>query len=128
MKDPYSVSTGSYTITTNDKGGYKNNTVYEIRADGNFDFAANTTLYMSRCKTELYTTRKGRISVSGSQAFVAFTTGTLQSKDNCSARGNYTKPLAAERVDHPYRLERDGARLRLCTVGAAEPNCLYKGK
>lgn len=128
MKDPYSVSTSSYTITTNDKGGYKNNTVYEIQPNGNFDFTANTTLYMSRCKTELFTTRKGRIAVSGSQANVAYISGMLQSKDNCSPRGNYTKPLGAEKADSPYRLERDGEKLRLCTVGTAEPNCLYKVK
>ena len=126
MKDPYSVSTSGYTITTNDKGGYKNNTVYEVRADGSFDFTANTTLYMSNCKTELFTTRKGRIGVSGSQANVSYVSGTLQSKDNCSKRGNYTKALGAERAEFPYRLERDGGQLRLCTVGRPEPNCLYK--
>ena len=45
-KDPYSVSTSSYTITTNDKGGYKNNTVYTVQPNGYFDFVADTTLYM----------------------------------------------------------------------------------
>ncbi len=29
---------------------------------------------------------------------------------------------------HPYRLERDGNDLRLCAVGEAEPNCLYREK
>jgi hypothetical protein len=128
MKDPYSVSTSSYTITTNDEGGYKNNTVYEIHPNGSFDFTANTTLYMSRCKTELFTTRKGRVGVSNSQANISYVSGTLQSKDNCSKRGNYTKPLGAEKAESPYRLEQDGEQLRLCTVGTAEPNCLYKVK
>jgi hypothetical protein len=127
-KDPYSVSTTSYTITTNDKGGYKNNTVYTVQPNGNFDFVADTTLYMSRCKTELHTVKKGRISVSGSQAIISFVSGTLQSKDNCSQRGNYTKNLTAERAEFPYRLERDKDKLRLCAVGSSEPNCLYKVK
>jgi hypothetical protein len=126
VKDPYSVSAGSYTITTNDRGGYKNNTVYEIHPGGNFDFTANTTLYMSNCRTELFTTRKGRVGVSGARATISYVSGTLQSRDNCSKRANYTKPLGAEKAEFPYRLERDGERLRLCTVGSAEPNCLYK--
>jgi hypothetical protein len=100
-KDPYSVSTSSYTITTNDKGGYKNNTVYTVQPNGNFDFVADTTLYMSRCKTELHTVRKGRIAANGSQIIISYISGTLQSKDNCSPRENYTKILTAEKAEFP---------------------------
>ena len=74
----------------------------------------------------LRVTGGGRVGVGGARATISYLSGTLQSKDNCLKRGNYTKPLGAEKAEFPYRLERDGDRLRLCTVGAAEPNCIYK--
>jgi hypothetical protein len=109
---------------TNDyRSGYGAANQHDIYAGGAFDYTNYAQVSGYGCRTELYTSMKGRASISGSQVIFSYTSGTVRIEDSCK-KSSVTKP--AEIKNAAYRLERDGNHLRMCEVGAENPTCLYK--
>jgi hypothetical protein len=120
-----SASTSGYmnTVTKEYKGAYGAANQHDIYANGSFDYTNYAQVSLYGCTTELFTSMKGRFSVSGSEVTFNYVSGNVRGKDSCKATG-FDKP--AQIKPAKYRLERDGGRLRLCEIGADLPNCLYK--
>lgn len=117
---------GYQNTTTNDyRSGYGAANMHVIYANGNFDYTNYAQVSGYGCTTELFTSMKGRVSVSGSQVTFNYVSGNVKGKDSCKSEG-FNRPAQIRATT--YRLERDKDQLRLCEIGAETPYCLYKEK
>ena len=117
-------SYGYRDAVTNDyRSGHGSANLHEIKADGSFEYSNYATISLYDCKTELFTSMKGRVRLSGARITFTYVSGTVRGKDSCKAAG-FNKPAQIDAKT--YRVERDGARVRLCEVGTENPTCLYK--
>lgn len=113
------------TLTNDYRSGHGSAQMHEIRADGGFDYSNYATVSLYNCTTELFTSMKGRVTLSGARVTFKYVSGTVRGKDSCKATG-FNKP--AQISGRTYVLERAGDRVRLCEVGAEVPTCLSKTK
>lgn len=120
-------SYGYRDALTNDyRSGHGSANMHEIKPDGSFDYSNYATVSLYDCTTELFTSMKGRVRVSGPQVTFTYVSGTVRGKDSCKTTG-FNKPAQIDAKT--YRVERDGGNcLRLCEVGADNPTCLYRAK
>ena len=113
------------TVTNDYRSAHGSAQMHEVRADGSFAYSNYATVSLYGCTTELFTSMKGRVKLSGSRVTFTYVSGTVKGKDSCKATG-FNKPAQIESAT--YAVERDGERLRLCQVGAENPTCLEKAK
>ena len=120
-----SVSSYGYrnTITNDYRSAHGAANQHDIRPNGTFDYSNFATVSGYGCTTELFTSMKGRISVSGSRVIFTYVSGTVRGKDSCKSTG-FTKP--AQIATTTYDLQRSNGKLRMCEVGKESPTCLYK--
>jgi hypothetical protein len=120
-----SVSSYGYrnTVTNDYRSAYGAANQHDIRANGTFDYSNFATVSGYGCTTELFTSMKGRVSVSGSRVTFTYVSGTVRGKDSCKSTG-FTKP--AQIAATTYDLQRSNGKLRMCEVGKETPTCLYK--
>jgi hypothetical protein len=111
------------TVTNDYTSGYGSANMHEINSNGIFDYSNYAQISLYGCTTELFTSMKGRASISGSQVTFSYLSGNVKGKDSCKTTG-FDKPAQIRQTT--YRLERDGSHLRLCEVGATIVSCLYK--
>ena len=111
------------SVTNDYKSGYGAANQHDVYANGSFDYTNYAQVSLYGCTTELFTSMKGKVSLSGSQVTFNYVSGTVKGKDSCKTTG-FEKP--AQIRPATYRLESDGQRLRMCEVGAENPSCLYK--
>lgn len=119
------VSSHGYrdAVTNDYRSGHGSANMHEIKADGSFEYSNYATVSLYNCTTELFTSMKGRVRGSGPRVNFTYVSGTVRGKDSCKAAG-FNRPAQIE--PKTYRVERDGARVRLCEVGAENPTCLYR--
>ncbi|MDQ3797908.1 MAG: hypothetical protein M3384_00510 [Acidobacteriota bacterium] len=122
-----SVSSYGYRSTTGSdyKSGYGAANQHDIYANGSFDYTNYAQVSVYDCTTELFTSMKGRVTVSGSQVTFTYVSGTVKGKDSCKTDG-FIKPAQIRATT--YRVERDKNQIRLCEVGTEQPTCLYKAQ
>lgn len=113
------------SVSNDYKSGYGAANQHDIYANGNFDYTNYAQVSLYNCTTELSTSMRGRIAVSGAQVTFTYGSGTVKGKDSCKTEG-FTKPAQIRTTT--YRVERDKDQIRLCEVGAQNPYCLYKVK
>ena len=113
------------TLTNDYRSGHGSAQMHEVRADGGFDYTNYATVSLYDCRTELFTSMKGRVKLSGARVTFEYVSGTVKGKDSCKATG-FNRP--AQISSRTFVVERDGERLRLCEVGAENPTCLSKAK
>lgn len=120
-----SVSSYGYsnTVTNEYRSAYGAANEHQIRANGTFDYANFATVSGYGCTTELFTSMKGRISVSGSRVTFTYLSGTVRGKDSCKSTG-FTRPAQIE--PKTYEIQRSNGKLRMCEIGKDTPTCLYK--
>jgi hypothetical protein len=120
-----SVSSYGYrnTVTNDYRNAHGAANEHEIRPNGTFDYSNFASISGYGCTTKLFTTMKGRISISGSQVTFTYLSGTVRGKDSCKSTG-FTRP--AEIKPSTYELQRSNGKLRLCEIGTEAPYCLYK--
>ena len=120
-----SVSSYGYrnTVTNEYRSAHGAANEHEIRPNGTFDYSNFASISGYGCTTELFTSMKGRISVSGSRVTFTYVSGTVRGKDSCKSTG-FTKP--AQIAASTYELQRSSGKLRMCEVGKENPTCLYK--
>ncbi|HLL99415.1 MAG TPA: hypothetical protein VK400_00035 [Pyrinomonadaceae bacterium] len=112
-------------VSNDYKSGYGAANQHDIYANGGFDYTNYAQISLYNCTTELFTSMKGRLAVSGSQVTFTYVSGTVKGKDSCKTDG-FTKPAQIRTTT--YRVERDGNQIRLCEIGAEQSYCLYKAK
>jgi hypothetical protein len=113
------------TITNDYRSAYGAANQHDVYPNGTFDYTNYAQVSGYGCKTELYTSMKGRVSVSGSQVTFSYTSGTVRVEDSCK-KSVVTRP--AQISPTSYRAERVGSKLRLCEVGKENPTCLDKAE
>ncbi len=120
-----SISSYGYrnTVTNDYRSAHGAANQHDIRANGTFDYSNFASISGYGCTTELFTSMKGRISVSGSRVTFTYVSGTVRGKDSCKSTG-FTKP--AQIATTTYELQRSNGKLRMCEIGTETPNCLYK--
>lgn len=111
------------TVTNDYTSGYGSANMHEIRTNGGFDYSNFAQISLYGCTTELFTSMKGRATISGSQVTFSYISGNVKGKDSCRTTG-FDKP--AQISKRTYQLERDGNHLRLCEVDSKIQSCLYK--
>jgi hypothetical protein len=101
---------------------------YDIKPDGRvvFTFVLQQANY--GCTTRVKTYKTGRASFSGSRVTFAYDAGgTTASEDNCNAKYNYTKKLAAERETFDFNLKRDeNGKPQFCFASPKLKDCAIK--
>ena len=120
-----SVSSYGYrnSVTNDYRSAHGAANEHEIRPNGSFDYSNFATISGYGCTTELFTSMKGRVSVSGSRVTFTYVSGTVRGKDSCKSTG-FTKP--AQIKPSTYELQRANGKLRMCEIGTENPTCLYK--
>jgi len=113
------------TITNDYRSAYGAANQHDVYPNGTFDYTNYAQVSGYGCKTELYTSMKGRVSVSGSQVTFSYTSGTVRVEDSCK-KSAVTRP--AQISPTSYRAGRVGSKLRLCEVGKENPTCLDKAE
>jgi len=113
------------TVTNDYRSGYGAANQHDIYAGGNFDYTNYAQISGYGCTTELFTSMKGRVSISGSEVTFTYVSGTVKGKDSCKSEG-FTRPAQINKAT--YRLERRKDGLQMCEVGKENPYCLYKAK
>ncbi len=113
------------SVTNDYKSGYGAANRHDIYASGSFDYTNYAEVSLYGCTTELYTSMKGRVSLSGSQVTFNYASGTVKGKDSCKTSG-FEKP--AQISPATYQIESDGKIMRMCQLGAENPTCLYREK
>jgi hypothetical protein len=113
------------TVTNDYTSGYGSANMHEIRAGGTFDYSNYAQISLYGCTTELFTSMKGRLSISSSEVTFTYVSGTVKGKDSCKSEG-FSKPAQINKTT--YRLERGKGGLRMCEVGKENPHCLYKAE
>ena len=113
------------TVTNDYRSGYGAANQHDIYPNGTFDYTNYAQVSGYGCTTELYTSMKGRASVSGSQVTFTYTSGTVRVEDSCK-KSSVTRPAHIDAA--VYRAERVGGKLRLCEVGKENPTCLDKAE
>jgi hypothetical protein len=102
---------------------------YDIKPDGRvaFTFVLQQSNY--GCTTKIKTYKTGLASVSGSRITFAYDAGgTTQSEDNCNAKYNYTKKLAAEKETFDFQLKSENGKRQFCFASAKLNDCAIKIK
>ena len=112
-------------VTNDYRSGHGSAQTHEVKANGSFDYTNYATISLYDCTTELFTSMKGRVRLSGARVTFEYVSGTVKGKDSCKATG-FNKP--AQVNSRTFRVESDGERLRLCDVDAESPSCLYRAK
>ncbi len=79
------------TVTNDYKSGYGSANMHEIRAGGSFDYSNYAQISLYGCTTELFTSMKGRATISGSQVTFNYISGNVKGKDSCRSQG-FDKP------------------------------------
>ena len=120
-----SVSSYGYrnSVTNDYRSAYGAANQHEIRPNGTFDYSNFASVSGYGCTTELFTSMKGRVSVSGSRVTFTYLSGTVRGKESCKSTG-FTRP--AEIKPETYELQRSNGNLRLCEIGTETAYCLYK--
>lgn len=111
------------TVTNDYRSGYGAANEHQIYAGGSFDYSNYAQVSGYGCTTELFTSMKGRVSISGSLITFTYVSGTVKGKDSCKTEG-FTKPAQIDKTT--FRLERGKDGLRMCEIGGENPYCLYK--
>jgi hypothetical protein len=111
------------TVTNDYRSGYGAANQHDIYPNGTFDYTNYAQVSGYGCTTELYTSMKGRVSISASQITFTYTSGTVRVEDSCK-KSSVTRPAHIDAT--VYRAERVGEKLRLCEVGKENPTCLDK--
>ena len=123
----YKASVSSYgyrnTVTNDYRSAHGNANMHEVRANGSFDYTNFASISSYGCTTELNTSMKGRISVSGSKVTFTYISGTVKGKDSCKSTG-FTRP--AQIKPTVYRAERKDGKLMLCETGTELTYCLVR--
>jgi hypothetical protein len=113
------------TITNDYRSAYGAANQHDVYPNGTFDYTNYAQVSGYGCKTELYTSMKGRVSVNGSQVTFSYISGTVRVEDSCK-KSVVTRP--AQISPTTYKAERFGGKLRLCEVGKENPTCLDKAE
>jgi hypothetical protein len=120
-------TTASYgyrnTVTNDYRSAFGAANQHEIYAGGNFDYTNYAQISGYGCTSELYTSMKGRASVSGSLVTFNYVSGTVKIEDRCK-KSTVTRPAQINAA--AYRIERGKDGWRMCEVGKENPSCLYK--
>ena len=113
------------TVTNDYRSAYGAANQHDIYANGNFDYTNYAQVSGYGCKSELYTSMKGRASISGSVITFNYVSGSVKIEDSCN-KSVVTR--AAQINAAAYQIERAKEGLRICEVGKENPSCLYKVK
>jgi hypothetical protein len=102
---------------------------YDIKPDGRVAFTFVLQQANYGCTTRVKTYKTGRAVVSGSRITFDYDAGgTTISEDNCNARYNYTKKLAAERETFDFQLKSENGKPKFCFANAKLKDCAIKVK
>lgn len=101
---------------------------FDVRADGRviYTFVLQQSNY--GCTTRIKTSKTGRAAISGSRVTFSYDGGTTTSEDNCNAKYNYTKKLAAEKEIFDFNVERKDGKSNFCFANQKIKDCAVKVK
>jgi hypothetical protein len=102
---------------------------YDIKPDGRVAFTFVLQQANYGCTTKVKTYKTGRAVVSGSRVTFDYDAGgTTISEDNCNAKYNYTKKLAAEKETFDFQLKSEKGKPQFCFANAKLKDCAIKVK
>ena len=100
---------------------------YEFFADGTVEYVGiMQTTSLVGCKMEVFSTKKGRFSISGGTMTIAFEPASFSRDDSCDKAGNYKKTLPAETETYNWNVKNENGRILLCMEGKNGESCFDK--
>lgn len=102
-------------------------TTYHIFPDGQYKKEALIQSSLGACTDTVFITERGNVTIQESTIVFAARAGELESRDNCTKRFNYKKPLTLQQRTFGWRLQRDQFGVQLCLSKAGfKDSCYYK--
>ncbi|MDQ4122846.1 MAG: hypothetical protein M3209_15525 [Acidobacteriota bacterium] len=107
--------------------GRSSRSTYEFSPDGTVEYVGiMQTTSLANCRMEVFSTKKGKVSFSGSKMTIAFAPATFTRDDSCDRAGNYKKTLPAETETYNWQIKNDNGRVLLCLEGKEGETCFDK--
>ncbi|MDQ3801939.1 MAG: hypothetical protein M3384_21150 [Acidobacteriota bacterium] len=99
---------------------------YAISPNGQIEYTGYMSNTIYACTTKLFVTKKGRISISGSNITFDYTSGERDFNSSCNSSLNGVKPIPPAKKTTPFTLERTENGVKLCTLEDGNQFCIYK--
>lgn len=99
---------------------------YVISPNGQIEYTGYMSNTIYACTTKLFVTKKGRVSVSGSNITFEYGSGERDFTSSCNSSLNGVKAIPPTRKTYPFTLERDKNGIKLCTVEDGNQFCIRK--
>ncbi|HYP50272.1 MAG TPA: hypothetical protein VEQ34_04965 [Pyrinomonadaceae bacterium] len=100
---------------------------YEFSPNGTVEYVGiMQTTSLANCRMEVFSTKKGKVSISGGKMTIAFAPATFTRDDSCDRAGNYKKTLPAETETYNWQIKNSNGRVLLCLEGKEGETCFDK--
>ncbi len=114
----YDGATGGYV------GGSGSRFTYEFSPNGTVELNGIMNVMMGGCSQQVFTSKKGRASLSGGTLTINWSGGTTTRDFSCDSANNYTKNLPAETQNLQIRYKTDSSgQENFCTGTGSGENC-----
>lgn len=125
----YSNTGSSYRnpVTGITVGGNGSRFTYEFFPDGTIEYVGiMQTTSAAGCRMEVFSTKKGKVSISGGTMTINFAPAIFSRDDSCDKAGNYKKTLPAETEIYNWNIQNENNRVLLCMKGKDGETCFDK--
>lgn len=99
---------------------------YDIKPNGSVIYSFFLSQNNYGCVTKIKTSKTGRVSVNGANAFFVYEKGATTSSDSCNAKNNYTKNLGKTSETLTFTLKRENGKKQFCFTNGQLKDCALK--
>ncbi|MDZ8031941.1 hypothetical protein [Nostoc sp. DedSLP04] len=114
--------TGNSAISTNGTyiGSNGSRFTYQFLPNGTVEFTGIMNVMNGSCNQQIFQSRKGKASLSGSTMTINWSPATFTRDFSCDRANNYTKTLPAENETYQVKFKTDLGQKQLCLIGKDE--------
>ncbi|WP_448273709.1 hypothetical protein [Nostoc sp. DSM 114160] len=114
--------TGNNAISTNGTyiGSNGSRFTYQFLPNGTVEFTGIMNVMNGSCNQQIFQSRKGKASLSGSTMTINWSPATFTRDFSCDRANNYTKTLPAENETYQVKFKTDLGQKQLCLIGKDE--------
>ncbi|MDZ8070551.1 MAG: hypothetical protein RMY64_33910 [Nostoc sp. DedQUE08] len=114
--------TGNSAISTNGTyiGSNGSRFTYQFLPNGTVEFTGIMNVMNGSCNQQIFQSRKGKASLSGSTMTLNWSPATFTRDFSCDRANNYTKTLPAENETYQVKFKTDLGQKQLCLIGKDE--------
>ena len=114
--------TGNSAISTSGTyiGSNGSRFTYQFLPNGTVEFTGIMNVMNGGCNQQIFQSRKGKVSLSGSTMTINWSPATFTRDFSCDRANNYTKTLPAENETYQVKFKTDLGQKQLCLISKDE--------